>query len=793
MASTYRMLRLMLQKTGYLICFTLITLPALAQKTIYVAPNNSGIELGTLKAPFPTLQKAIDYGSRQSGDITIEIKKGSYYINKAIRLDASYFKPRSLQIRAAKNEEVILSAGKKIVPHWLPFKNGIYVAKIDSTLSFERLYCNDELQVLARYPNFDSTAKVFNGTAPDALDAKRINKWANPVGGYVHALHSGEWGGFHYRITGRQANGQLALEGGWQNNRPSALHKEFRFVENIFEELDAPEEWYFDREKGLLYFFPKANTDLEKASFVVAQLKNTMLFKGTPDFPLKNISLQGISFKHNERSFMDTKEPLLRSDWTFYRGGVLLFDGTENCTIRNCVFEGVGGNAIVFSNYNKNNTVTGCHIFNIGASAVAFVGNMDAVRSPSFGYPNNVPYEQLDKSPGPKSKNYPQYCKVDNNLLHNLGMIEKQATGVQIEVAEGITISHNSIYNVPRAGINIGDGCFGGHIIEYNDVFNTVKETGDHGSFNSWGRDRFWSSNRRYMDSLVAVHPELILLDAQKTTIIRNNRWRCDHGWDVDLDDGSSNYHIYNNLFLNGGLKFREGFYRKAENNIMVNNSFHPHVWFKSSEDVFERNIVMKAYAPISVRYWGKSIDRNLFPNSAALEKARETGTDKNSMAGDPLFINPAQGDFRVSKNSPALKLGFKNFAMDQFGVQIPSLKKIALQAPIPKLMKYVLLPNGAQVIDFLGGKIKSVEGLGDRSAYGLPDATGVIIVNAGNAALAKASLQPKDVIRKADDKAIRNTMDLISYFDSVKNFKPDIRLSVVRGQQLITITISVQ
>jgi hypothetical protein len=29
-------------------------------------------------------------------------------------------------------------------------------------------------------------------------------------------------------------------------------------------------------------------------------------------------------------------------------------------------------------------------------------------------------------------------------------------------------------------------------VIEFCDVFVTVKETGDHGSFNSWGRDRYW-------------------------------------------------------------------------------------------------------------------------------------------------------------------------------------------------------------------------------------------------------------------------------------------------------------
>lgn len=115
------------------------------------------------------------------------------------------------------------------------------------------------------------------------------------------------------------------------------------------------------------------------------------------------------------------------------------------------------------------------------------------------------------------------------------------------------------------------------------------------------------------MDSLVQVHPELILLDAIKQNTIHDNRFRCDHGWDVDLDDGSTNYHIYNNVCLNGGLKLREGFYRIVENNIMINNSFHPHVWFRNSGDVFAHNIVMKPYAPIEINYWGKKSTKTYF------------------------------------------------------------------------------------------------------------------------------------------------------------------------------------
>lgn len=87
---------------------------------------------------------------------------------------------------------------------------------------------------------------------------------------------------------------------------------------------------------------------------------------------------------------------------------------------------------------------------------------------------------------------------------------------------------------------------------------------------------------------------DVVLLDIRQPNIIRNNRWRCDHGWDVDLDDGSSNYIIYNNLMLSSGLKLREGFYRKVYNNIMVNKTLYPHVWFRNSGDEFYNNIILK-------------------------------------------------------------------------------------------------------------------------------------------------------------------------------------------------------
>ncbi len=758
---------------------------------IFVSTKGNDKNNGSLSNPFKTINRALLLANNYAGkNVSIQLIDGTYYLDNTIVISAEHFSPISLEIKAFKNEPVIISAGRRLQLKWTEYKNGIFQAKIPAGIGFERLYINGQLQVLARYPNYDSSARIFHGVAADAISLERVRRWKDPAGGYVHALHAGEWGGFHYKITGVNENGELQLEGGWQNNRPAPMHKQNRFVENIFEELDAPNEWFLDKKNNILYFYPPKNLRLETALVEVSGLKNSIELHGTANKPLRNISLNGLNFTHNERSFMDTKEPLVRSDWTIYRGGAVLMDGTENCTVKDCGFTGLGGNAIMLSNYNRHDTISGCLVADIGASAICFVGNSNAVRSPLFKYEATIPYDKIDKMPGPQSNDYPQQCTVTDCLLHNLGDIEKQATGVEIEMASEITVSHNSIYNTPRAGINIGDGCWGGHVIEYNDVFNTVLETGDHGAFNAWGRDRYWNANRKYMDSLVAVHPELVLLDVQKQIIIRNNRFRCDHGWDIDLDDGSSNYHIYNNVCLNGGLKLREGFYRIVENNILVNNSFHPHVWFNSSGDVFMHNIVMKKYAPVRINDWGKKVDSNLFPDSMALALAQKNSTDKNSLYGNPLFGYAATGDYMVITNSPALKIGFQNFPMNEFGVQKPSLKKMALRPVIPQLQTDIGVAYKSAIVPFLGGTIKTVDGLGERSVYGLPDETGVIVISTGKKTLlTKSGLLDKDVIVLADG---QQTKDVHAFQDIVQaaNWKGKITVSVFRNQQLMKLIL---
>ncbi|AUC23599.1 peptide-binding protein, partial [Polaribacter sejongensis] len=743
--------------------------------------------------PFSSLEYAVKKASelkQKNKNISIEIKIGSgdYYLKKAIEITP---KLSGLTI-TGNTSDVTLKGSVPLNLDWSKLNDTIFVADVKEGLDFDQLVINNKPQILARYPNYDETAHYWQGFAADAISKERIATWKNPKGAYFNALHGGKWGGFHYVITGVNEDGTAILKGGQQNNRGSKPHEEYRMVENVLEELDSAGEWFLDKKKNKLYYWPLANTNLKTAKVEVSVLKDLIQVVGTLENPVKNITISNISFQNTQRTFMEEFEPLLRSDWTIYRGAVLFFEGTENCKVEDNEFTNLGGNVIMASKYNKGLQITGNHIHDAGASAISFIGDASAVRSPSFNYGQYIDANKLDTVAGPKNELYPRECLVENNLIHRIGRVEKQTAGVQISMAMDITVRHNSIYDVPRAGINIGDGTWGGHILEFNDVFNTVLETSDHGSFNSWGRDRFWLPKRNVMDSLTMGIPDMYTWDAVKTTIIRNNRFRCDHGWDIDLDDGSSNYHIYNNLLLNSGLKLREGFNRVAENNIMVNNSLHPHVWFANSQDVFKHNIVADTYQDVGLLGWGKELDYNLFPNEESMMKSQIYNRDMHSTYGDPMFKNPSELDFTVSENSPALKIGFKNFSMDEFGVQKESLKKIAKTPEVP-VIKDLSENKSSPVVAWLRNNIKSVDSEQEQSAYGLNSAEGVIILRIWkpSPAVQNNGIKKGDVILKAGGKKVKNIQDFFKI--NVENKTDMLDLVVMRNQAEKEIRIRVK
>jgi hypothetical protein len=468
------------------------------------------------------------------------------------------------------------------------------------------------------------------------------------------------------------------------------------------------------------------------------------------------------------------------------------------------MFDQLGGNCIFVSNYNRRFQAVGCHLAEACANGIAFVGDSDAVRSPLFSYDNRHRIDELDLTAGPKSDNYPRECTVEDCLIYRTGRVEKQTAPIEIDMAHRITVRHVSAYDVPRAGINIGDGCWGGHHIDFCDIFDTVMETGDHGSFNSWGRDRWWETKDTDFDTLSdGKDAGLLSLDMIEPTILSNSRWRCDHGWDIDLDDGSTNYRVYNNLCLNGGLKLREGFYRICENNVLLNNSLHAHVWFNDSHDVFRSNIVSTPYRPIRMREWTQQIDYNLLhdpdrrtpiPAKPLQDLSRH---DQHSVEADARFIDAATGNYNVQPDSPALQLGFANFDMHAFGVQAPELKAISRTPELPSMTrsKSVTLDStrSPAVVLWEGAKVRNIVGLDEVSAAGTPGETGVTVLEAPQSSPAgKAGLTDGDVILGFNNKPVNDAQDLLRYTRQAGRGM-HASITILRYQQESTVSVALE
>ncbi|MEN6426899.1 MAG: family 78 glycoside hydrolase catalytic domain, partial [Phycisphaerales bacterium] len=216
------------------------------------------------------------------------------------------------------------------------------------------------------------------------------------------------------------------------------------------------------------------------------------------------------------------------------------------------------------------------------------------------------------------------------------------------------------------------------------------------------------------------------------------------------------------------------------------------------SQDVFARNIVFTDYRPIRVnKPWGKECDWNLLHKpgqtqpSPAVTLRRASGLDTHSIEADAMFLDPAHGDYRIRSESPALALGFRNFPMDQFGVQSPSLKAIARAPKLPDAAgSEPTSTRDARVVEWLGAKVRNVVGLGEVSAAGLPGEVGVAVLDVPlQSQVARSGLQVGDVILKCADTKVDSLDDLIRVHRGIPAGK-DATLEVFRNQQRIQLPV---
>jgi len=364
---------------------------------------------------------------------------------------------------------------------------------------------------------------------------------ATPHKGVMQMFHPYHWASWMYQIDDINpfTNTMTWSYGGFQGARGSGSGNgnggEW-YIENIFEYLDTQNEFYYDDENQMLYYYYNG-TGAPPSDFqlVATNLKTLIDIQGDQSDPVQNITIQGVKFTAAAYTYLDPHGVPSGGDWAMQRIAAVQCEGCEGLKIVGCQFMRLDGNGLLLSGYNRD--------VEINYNEFAWLGDSSVVL---WGYSRGV-----DGSDG----NQPRFTSIVGNTMREMGIFEKQSSGVFQAIACQTYIADNLVYNGPRALINFNDGFGGGNEIVNNLLFNPNRETSDQGPFNSWDRLPF----------LTDVYQKGVLSYRPLYNEIHNNMFLCNYGSNmcIDNDDGSSYYMNHHNVEIYGGHKSDYGGHNK--------------------------------------------------------------------------------------------------------------------------------------------------------------------------------------------------------------------------------------
>ena len=147
---------------------------------------------------------------------------------------------------------------------------------------------------------------------------------------------------------------------------------------------------------------------------------------------MHGVSLRGLTFAHTGTTFLKRYMVPGPGDWSLHDNAAVRLEGVASMEITECVFQDLGGNALLLAGYVAQSTIANNEFARLGDSAIVAYGRSDGI----------------DATAG----DYPQDNLVEANHIHDIGLVGKQTAGYFQSIAGHNTVQRNVIYHGPRVG-----------------------------------------------------------------------------------------------------------------------------------------------------------------------------------------------------------------------------------------------------------------------------------------------------------------------------------------------------